>query len=92
MWPFGAASNSQSNYTSSIGKSNELAQFEQQVELMDMLFKNLIDSCKMKCISPPYKDPSLSKGEAVCVDRCAEKYFAVLEAVSQNLASKQQQQ
>ena len=89
MWPFSASSG---QGTSAVGKSNELAQFEQQVELMDLLFKNLIHSCKMKCISPPYKDAALSKGEAVCVDRCAEKYFAVLEAVSQNLASKQQQQ
>ena len=48
---------------------------------------SLVGSCRSKCIPSKYKDGTLTKGEAVCIDRCAEKYFSALESVSQTLGT-----
>ena len=51
---------------------------------------SLIKNCKAKCLFPE-NYPSmgdLNKGESVCIDRCINKYFSVLELTSKELEAK----
>ena len=47
-------------------------------------------SCHKKCINTRYKEGSLSKGEAVCIDRCVAKYLDVHERIGKHLTSMNQ--
>ena len=51
----------------------------------------MIDSCYKKCIPQKYAEGDLSKGESVCLDRCAAKYIEVSEKIGQQLQTMQQQ-
>lgn len=46
-----------------------------EIEMMQKVFSSMTDSCMKKCIPPRYQDGDLSKGEAVCLDRCAAKFM-----------------
>jgi hypothetical protein len=52
-----------------------------------------LKECKDKCIDPShyYKDPELTRGESLCLQRCGEKLFATLEVASAELAKNQPQ-
>jgi mitochondrial import inner membrane translocase subunit TIM10 len=39
-------------------------------------------SCAKKCIPTTYQEGELNKGESVCLDRCAAKFFDVHMKVS----------
>lgn len=39
----------------------------------------MTNGCQQKCISSHYKEGDLSKGEAVCLDRCVAKYLDIHE-------------
>lgn len=68
-------------------------QFEQQIEMMDLVFMRMIKSCKSKCLPAPssYADGDVRKGEAVCIKRCGAKLFQAVELVSMELQQQQQQ-
>lgn len=51
---------------------------------------SMIDSCYKKCIPQKYNDGELSKGESVCLDRCAAKYIEVSEKIGQQMQQMQQ--
>ncbi|XP_058874879.1 mitochondrial import inner membrane translocase subunit Tim10-A isoform X2 [Acipenser ruthenus] len=42
-------------------------------------------ACHRKCVPPHYKEAELSKGEAVCLDRCVSKYLDVHERMGRKL-------
>lgn len=45
-----------------------------------------IEGCSRKCIPTGSKESNeLNKGESVCVKRCVEKFFTVLEVVGTEL-------
>ncbi|VDD74887.1 unnamed protein product [Mesocestoides corti] len=46
-----------------------------EIEMMQKVFSNMTKSCLQKCIPPRYQDGELSKGESVCLDRCAAKFM-----------------
>ncbi|KAL5970408.1 Mitochondrial import inner membrane translocase subunit Tim10 [Taenia solium] len=46
-----------------------------EIEMMQKVFSNMTKACLRKCIPPRYHDGDLSKGEAVCLDRCAAKFM-----------------
>ena len=48
-------------------------------------------ACQKKCIPSKYKDPDLTKGEAVCVDRCVAKYLEIHDRVGKKLTALSQQ-
>lgn len=50
----------------------------------------MIDSCNKKCIPTKFADGELTKGESVCLDRCAAKYIEVSEKVGQQMQQMQQ--
>ena len=47
-------------------------------------------ACAKKCIPPEYREGELNKGESVCLDRCAAKFFEVHMKVSEIVQQEQQ--
>ena len=47
----------------------------------------LTAACHKKCIPPKYKEGELTKGEAVCLDRCVAKYLEIHDQVGKKLTS-----
>jgi len=39
-------------------------------------------ACTLKCLDKTYREAELNKGEAVCLDRCAAKFFETHVKVS----------
>lgn len=51
----------------------------------------MTNACQKKCIPPKYRDAELSKGEAVCLDRCVAKYLEIHDRIGKKLTSISQQ-
>lgn len=47
--------------------------------------RRMTQACHRKCVPPHYKEPELSKGESVCLDRCVAKYLDVHERMGKKL-------
>jgi import inner membrane translocase subunit TIM10 len=47
--------------------------------------------CLQKCIPPKYKEAELSKGEAVCLDRCVAKYMEIHDRIGKKLTQLSQE-
>ena len=47
----------------------------------------LTNCCHAKCIPSKYKSPEITKGEAVCLDRCVAKYLEIHESIGKKLTS-----
>lgn len=45
----------------------------------------LATSCQKKCIPPRYHDGDLTKGEAICLDRCVGKFMEIHDKVGKKL-------
>ncbi|RUS81421.1 hypothetical protein EGW08_010805 [Elysia chlorotica] len=54
-------------------------------------FQKMTVACQKKCIPAKYKDPDLTKGEAVCIDRCVAKYLEVHDRIGKKLTALSQQ-
>jgi Tim10/DDP family zinc finger len=87
-WPFGGSVQTE------VPLSAAGEQLAQQIEVMDAVFKVAIAECGRKCVfaaaaasAGNYREAELSKGEAVCVKRCAAKLFEVLDVVGAQLAA-----
>lgn len=44
-------------------------------------------ACQKKCIPPKYHEGELSKGEAICLDRCVAKFLEVHDRIGKKLTS-----
>ena len=44
-------------------------------------------SCQKKCIPPKYREAELTKGEAVCLDRCVAKYLEIHDRIGRKLTA-----
>ena len=44
-------------------------------------------ACQKKCVPPKYKEAELSKGEAVCIDRCVAKYLDIHDRIGKKLTA-----
>ncbi|EIW73460.1 hypothetical protein TREMEDRAFT_67372 [Tremella mesenterica DSM 1558] len=60
-----------------------------ELDMITDVFNRLVNSCHAKCIAPGnstrYAEGELLKGEAVCIDRCTAKFFAVNKLVSERM-------
>lgn len=45
----------------------------------------MTNACHRKCVPPHYKEPELTKGESVCLDRCVAKYLDLHEKLGRKL-------
>ncbi|XP_059140021.1 mitochondrial import inner membrane translocase subunit Tim10-like [Physella acuta] len=64
---------------------------ELEMEMMVDMYNRMTQACQRKCIPAKYKDPELSKGEAVCIDRCVAKYLEVHDRIGKKLTALSQQ-
>lgn len=60
---------------------------ELELEMMADMFNKMSSSCQKKCIPSKYREAELSKGEAVCLDRCVAKYMEVHDRIGRKLTS-----
>jgi len=65
--------------------AEKIAAAEQEMDLISDMFNRLIRSCSSKCIPNDYREGELNKGEGVCLDRCAAKFFDTQMKVSELL-------
>ncbi|TVY49832.1 Mitochondrial import inner membrane translocase subunit [Lachnellula occidentalis] len=65
--------------------SEKLAAAEQEMDLITDMFNKLQQACMKKCIPKTYLEGEINKGEGVCIDRCAAKFFDVQLKVSELL-------
>lgn len=63
-----------------------------EIEMMTDMFNKIATTCHRKCISSKYREPDLSKGEAVCLDRCVAKWTEIHERIGHKLVSIEQGQ
>lgn len=62
-----------------------------EMEMMSDMYRRMTSACQQKCISTRYKEGELTKGEAVCLDRCVAKYLDVHEKLGKRLTTMSQQ-
>jgi len=65
--------------------AEKIAAAEQEMDLVTDMFNKLTQACLKKCIPTDYREGELNKGEGVCIDRCAAKFFEVQLKVSEIL-------
>jgi len=56
-----------------------------EVEMMSDMYNRLMLTCHDKCISSKYNEADVSKGEAVCLDRCVAKFLEIHDRVGRKL-------
>ncbi|VDK43250.1 unnamed protein product [Anisakis simplex] len=62
-----------------------------EMEMMSDMYRRMTNACQQKCIATNYREGDLTKGEAVCLDRCVAKYLDVHEKLGKRLTSMSQQ-
>ncbi|KAK7087658.1 hypothetical protein V1264_021677 [Littorina saxatilis] len=60
---------------------------ELEMEMMADMFNKMSTTCQKKCIPPKYRESELTKGEAVCLDRCVAKYLDIHDRIGRKLTS-----
>lgn len=60
---------------------------EIEIEMMTDMFNKIAATCHKKCISSKYREPDLSKGEAICLDRCVAKWTQIHELIGHKLVA-----
>lgn len=58
---------------------------ELEIEMMADMYQRLTNSCHRKCIATTYTNKDISKGEAVCIDRCVAKFLEIHERIGKKL-------
>lgn len=62
-----------------------------EIEMMADMYNRMTNACHRKCIPPRYRDPELTKGESVCIDRCVAKYMDIHDRIGKRLTTISQQ-
>ncbi|CAG8981033.1 hypothetical protein HYALB_00008186 [Hymenoscyphus albidus] len=70
--------------------AEKIAAAEQEMDLVTDMFNKLQQACMKKCVPRDYREGDLHKGEAVCIDRCASKFFDVQMKISELLQAEAQ--
>lgn len=60
---------------------------EIEMDMMTDMFNKIAANCHKKCISSKYREPDLSKGEAICLDRCVAKWTEIHEKIGHKLVA-----
>ncbi|PIO74368.1 Tim10/DDP family zinc finger [Teladorsagia circumcincta] len=63
---------------------------ELEMEMMSDMYRRMTAACQEKCIARTFKEGELTKGEAVCLDRCVAKYLDVHEKLGKRLTTMSQ--
>ncbi|KAF4624408.1 hypothetical protein G7Y89_g13762 [Cudoniella acicularis] len=70
--------------------AEKIAAAEQEMDLVTDMFNKLQQACMKKCVPKDYREGELNKGEGVCIDRCASKFFDVQMKISELLQAEAQ--
>lgn len=60
---------------------------EIEIEMMSDMYSKIATTCHKKCISSKYREPELSKGETICLDRCVAKWTEIHEKIGHKLVA-----
>ncbi|KAI1258465.1 Tim10/DDP family zinc finger-domain-containing protein [Xylariaceae sp. FL1019] len=71
--------------------AEKIATVEAEMKLLTEMANRLTKACAKKCVPNNYLEGDLNKGESVCLDRCAAKFFDVHMKVSEQLQQESQQ-
>ncbi|KAI1633188.1 mitochondrial import inner membrane translocase subunit TIM10 [Biscogniauxia mediterranea] len=71
--------------------AEKIAAVEAEMKLLTEMHNRLTKACAKKCVPVDYREGDLNKGESVCLDRCAAKFFDVHMKVSELLQQESQQ-
>ncbi|CAJ2500285.1 Uu.00g031380.m01.CDS01 [Anthostomella pinea] len=71
--------------------AEKIAAVEAEMKLLTEMHNRLTKACAKKCVPNDYREADLNKGESVCLDRCAAKFFDVHMKVSEHLQQESQQ-
>ncbi|KAI1844754.1 hypothetical protein JX265_011291 [Neoarthrinium moseri] len=63
--------------------AEKIAAVEAEMKLLTEMHNRLTRVCAKKCVPNDYREGELNKGESVCLDRCAAKFFDVHMKVSE---------
>ncbi|KAI1109391.1 mitochondrial import inner membrane translocase subunit TIM10 [Nemania sp. NC0429] len=70
--------------------AEKVAAVEAEMKLLTEMVNRLTRACQQKCVPTDYREAELNKGESVCLDRCAAKFFDVHLKVSEQLQQESQ--
>ncbi|KAI1205409.1 mitochondrial import inner membrane translocase subunit TIM10 [Annulohypoxylon truncatum] len=69
----------------------KISAVQAEMKLLTQMHDRLTKACAKKCVPNEYRESELNKGESVCLDRCAAKFFDVHMKVSELLQQEMQQ-
>ncbi|KAK1835510.1 Tim10/DDP family zinc finger-domain-containing protein [Podospora conica] len=72
--------------------AEKISAVENELKVIAEMHTRMIKICSTKCLDKTYREGELSKGEAVCLDRCSAKFFEAHQKISDQLQQQQQQQ
>ena len=67
-----------------------VARFYKLSQMLFLPYFRLSRSCHKKCIPPKYHEGELTKGEAICLDRCVAKFMEVHDRIGKKLMTSMQ--
>ncbi|KAI1174069.1 Tim10/DDP family zinc finger-domain-containing protein [Nemania sp. FL0916] len=70
--------------------AEKIAAVEAEMKLLSEMANRMQNACRKKCIPSDYREAELNKGEGVCLDRCAAKFFDVHMKVSEQMQAESQ--
>ncbi|KAK0632792.1 Tim10/DDP family zinc finger-domain-containing protein [Immersiella caudata] len=72
--------------------AEKVAAVENELKVVAEMHTRMVKICSLKCVDKTYREGELSKGEAVCLDRCAAKFFEAHAKISDHLQQQSAQQ
>ncbi|ESA44226.1 mitochondrial import inner membrane translocase subunit tim-10 [Neurospora crassa] len=70
--------------------AEKIAAVENELKVVAEMHSRMVKICTLKCIDKSYREGDLSKGESVCLDRCAAKFFETHQKISDQLQKETQ--
>ncbi|KAK4100708.1 hypothetical protein N658DRAFT_497149 [Parathielavia hyrcaniae] len=65
--------------------AEKIAAVETELKAVAEMHSRMVKVCTAKCVDRSYREADLSKGEAVCLDRCSAKFFEAHQTISEQL-------
>ncbi|KAK3329070.1 Tim10/DDP family zinc finger-domain-containing protein [Apodospora peruviana] len=70
--------------------AEKIAAVENELKVVAEMHSRMVKICTMKCVDKTYREGELTKGEGVCLDRCAAKFFEAHQSISEQLQKETQ--
>ncbi|KAK3393843.1 Tim10/DDP family zinc finger-domain-containing protein [Podospora didyma] len=70
--------------------AEKIAAVENELKMVAEMHSRMIKVCTSKCVDKTYREGELAKGEAVCLDRCAAKFFEAHQKIFEQIQTETQ--